>query len=240
MTGLSPGLTGSASRVGTFSGSFSEASLFMISSGISSSFVIPASFTRSCDSSPNPYSSSLFRFAPKISLIPFEIFSWIFSMLFRSLIWIGAASSAVSFTSSVSGFSVLSLELSAFICASASEPVSSFSLYPSVFSVLSEFCASPDSGFPEISELSEVSAASSLSVFSVFSAFSASAFFSSFASSGVRSFGTNCCSNFAFSAPVSSPMRIFRSYAFMTYFPSLNHRMISLHKSSAFCFSPAL
>ena len=56
--GSAPGFSGSASNSGTFSGSFCDASLFMISSGISSSLVIPASLTISMDSSGNSSFSS--------------------------------------------------------------------------------------------------------------------------------------------------------------------------------------
>ena len=54
----------------------------------------------------------------------------------------------------------------------------------------------------------------SLPWFSAFSAFSSSLMVS--ASSGFRSFGTNCCSYRSFSAPVRAPIRCFRSIAFIT------------------------
>ena len=187
ITGLSPGFAGSASNSGTFSGSFSVLSVFIISSGIWSSSVSVTSSELSFSSFSS--SSAFFLAPPKISRIPFEILSWMlsapsFSLLFFSILIIsGCSSSSVDFSE-----------------VSFSRP----------------FSSSESSGL-------------SCSAFLIFPA-----------SSGLISFGTNCFSYFAFSSPVSSPIRCFRSYAFITYFPSLNQRIISLHSSRLFSFSPAL
>ena len=98
--------------------------------------------------------------------------------------------------------------------------------------------SAPFTSRSSISTLSITGASSSdTAADSVFSSDGDSALSSS-DSSTVLSFGINCLSYFSFSLPVSIPIRLFRSSAFMTYLPSLNQRTISSQRSRHFLVSP--